>query len=283
MIHVENLNFSYPSAKTQALYQLNFDIEKGEVFGFLGPSGSGKSTTQKILYRWLKGYSGQIKIGGKALEAWDRSYYERIGVSFELPNHYEKLSGLENLQFFGGFYSKKVDAMYWLKKVGLEEAAKKPVSDYSKGMRMRLNFIRALLHDPDILFLDEPTSGLDPGYAAVMKEIIMESKAAGKTIFLTTHNMHDANELCDRVAFLADGKIQALDSPDNFRHQYGKAIVKLQVKGNSGIETLEFEQDKLADNQAFLTALEKPLVSIHSGEASLEDVFIKITGRRLGQ
>ena len=281
MIQVKNLDFSYPGASTQALSQLNFEIQKGDIFGFLGPSGSGKSTTQKILYRWLKGYSGEIKIGGKLLEAWDNSYYERIGVSFELPNHYEKLTGLENLQFFGGFYSKKVDAMYWLKKVGLENAAKKPVSDYSKGMRMRLNFIRALIHDPDILFLDEPTSGLDPGYAAILKDIILECKAAGKTIFLTTHNMQDANELCDQVAFLTEGKIQALDSPDNFRHQYGKAIVKLEVRGASGLESFEFEQSGLANNPDFLAALEKPMVSLHSGEASLEDVFIQVTGKQL--
>ena len=146
---------------------------------------------------------------------------------------------------------------------------------------MRLNFIRALLHDPDILFLDEPTSGLDPGYASVLKDIIMECKAAGKTIFLTTHNMQDANELCDRVAFLTEGKIRALDSPDNFRHQYGRKVVKLQVKGSLGIETHEFDKEGLAHNVDFLATLEKPLLPLHSGEASLENVFIQVTGKQL--
>src|SRR5690606_7482241 len=121
----------------------------------------------------------------------------------------------------------------------------------------------------------------DPGYAAIMKEIIMECKAAGKTIFLTTHNMHDANELCDRVAFLTEGEIRALDSPENFRHQYGNATVKLQVQGISGIETLEFQQMGLGENLDFMEALKRPVVSIHSGEASLEDVFIQITGKKL--
>jgi fluoroquinolone transport system ATP-binding protein len=282
MLKVENLYFRYPGNPDYTLREVSFSISKGEIFGFLGPSGSGKSTTQKILYKLLGGYLGQILFEDIPLEKWGTGFYERIGVSFELPNHYVKLSGLENLRFFGSFYRKKaVNISGLLKKVGLEEEGNKPVSEYSKGMKMRLNFIRSLLHDPDVYFFDEPTSGLDPIYAGKIKKMIRELKESGKTIFLTTHNMFDADQLCDRVALLHRGTIKAIDTPYNLKLKYGKPGVTV-TKKNASLETFNFPMEGLGRNQDFLKILnENGLASIHSQEATLEEVFVRLTGDQL--
>lgn len=282
MLNVENLSFRYPNNEDDTLHDLSFSIAKGEIFGFLGPSGSGKSTTQKILYKLLTGYRGQIFFDKKPLSEWGRAFYERIGVSFELPNHYVKLTALENLHFFASFYKNPVqDITLLLKKVGLESDANKLVSDYSKGMKMRLNFVRALLHDPDVLFLDEPTSGLDPINAKKIKEMILELKAQGKTIFITTHNMFDADQLCDRVALLYEGKIKALDAPANLKLQHGTKSVRVTLNSNPLQEQL-FELNTLSKNIQFKNLLDQnDIATIHSQEATLEEVFIKVTGEQL--
>jgi fluoroquinolone transport system ATP-binding protein len=282
MLQVDKLSFRYPGNTRDTLININFTINKGEIFGFLGPSGSGKSTTQKILYKLLSGYEGEIRFEEKPLEMWGIEFYERIGVSFELPNHYVKLSARENLRFFSSFYREKSDRIpELLRRLGLEEEADKQVSEYSKGMKMRLNFIRALLHDPDIYFLDEPTAGLDPIYAGKIKEIIRELKEAGKTIFLTTHNMFDADQLCDRVALLHEGAIKALDTPYHLKLKYGKPRVLVTRKNNS-VETLYFPMVDLGKNDEFLKILnENQVASIHSQEATLEEVFVKLTGDQL--
>ncbi len=227
----------------------------------------------------LSGYSGKILFEDKSLEKWGIGFYERIGVSFELPNHYIKLSARENLRFFASFYHHKIDRIpELLKKVGLEEDSDKPVSEYSKGMKMRLNFIRALLHDPDVYFLDEPTTGLDPIYAGKIKQMIRQLKDDGKTIFLTTHNMFDADQLCDRVALLHHGEIKAIDSPHHLKLKYGKPRVMVTRK-NDSLETLYFPMFNLGKNKDFLKILdENQIASIHSQEATLEEVFVKLTG-----
>ncbi|MFO7658770.1 MAG: ABC transporter ATP-binding protein [Bacteroidales bacterium] len=283
MIQANNLSFTYPKSKVQAVNSLSFEVNQGEIFGFLGPSGAGKSTTQKILIGLMGSYQGEISIMGKNLKQWDHSFYDHIGVCFELPNHYHKLSALENLQFFSTFYNVPTrDPHELLKMVGLDEDANKKVEGYSKGMKMRLNFIRSFLHDPQILFLDEPTSGLDPVNARNIKNIIMEQKNRGKTIFLTTHNMHDADELCDHVAFIADGEISAIDSPKQLKLQNGKRSVKVEYRINNADEQKLFEMDSIGHNNEFLEIIRNGhLISIHSEEATLDDVFIKVTGKRL--
>ena len=214
MIVVENLSYIYSGAPAPAIRGLGFEIERGEVFGFLGPSGAGKSTALKILIGLLKGYQGQVSVFGKDLKNWGADYYERIGVSFELPNHYLKLTALENLKYFASLYSNRVqDPRAMLDRVGLSEAGDLPVSQYSKGMKNRLNVARALLHDPELLFLDEPTTGLDPVNARLIQELIRKQKRAGKTVFLSTHNMTIANDLCDRVGFIVDGEIRLIEAP----------------------------------------------------------------------
>ncbi len=153
MIHVENLNYCYPNQLQDTLKGISFTIGKGEIYGFLGPSGAGKSTTQKILIKLLSGYRGDIQVMNKNLNSWHNEYYNHIGVGFELPNHYGKLTGLENLKLFASFYeNSNANLMELLDKVGLSDAANKKTEDYSKGMKMRLNFVRALIHNPDILF-----------------------------------------------------------------------------------------------------------------------------------
>jgi fluoroquinolone transport system ATP-binding protein len=282
MIQVDHLSFTYPGQSKPAVDNISFEVQQGEIFGFLGPSGAGKSTTQKILIRLLRGYSGHAAINGQELRYLDQDFYNLIGVGFELPNHYPKLSGLENLQFFASFYRKKTrNPLELLELVGLKDDARRPVSEYSKGMKMRLNFVRALIHDPDILFFDEPTSGLDPLNARRLKNIILELRDRGKTIFITTHNMHDADELCNRVAFITQGKISITGKPEDLKLQHG--VRKLVVEsGNGEVSRQEFPLDNLGENSAFLALLNREYIrSVHSAEATLEEVFIRTTGEKL--
>ena len=280
MIEVKELSFTYPGTGSEAIKKISFSIREGEIFGFLGPSGSGKTTTQKILCKIHKGYEGSAKIGGKELKDFGKELYQKVGVGFELPNHYLKLTALENLKFFGGFYEKTENPLELLELVGLKKDANKKVGDFSKGMKMRLNFVRSFMHRPDILFLDEPTSGLDPVNSRLVKDIILDLKRAGKTIFLTTHQMFDADELCDRVAFIVDGEILAMDQPQNLKLQYSKKAVDVLVNGNE--KPLQFPLDRLGENPEFLELIRKNQVkTIHSKEASLDEIFIKVTGKSL--
>ncbi|MBK6524291.1 MAG: ABC transporter ATP-binding protein [Crocinitomicaceae bacterium] len=280
MIDVKDLEYIYAGTAKTALNRINFNIDCGEVFGFLGPSGSGKSTTQKILFRLLSGYNGSAKIDGVEVNQWGKKLYEKIGVGFELPNHYLKLTALENLNFFKAFYSRSKSPMDLLAMVGLEKDANKKVGDYSKGMKMRLNFVRAIMHDPEILFLDEPTSGLDPVNSRIVKDLILEQKKQGKTIFITTHQMHDADELCDRVAFIADGSIMALDKPQNLKLKGSKRMVEVRLKNDHNL--YEFSLDELGKNRVFSALIERSEIeTIHSKEATLDDIFIQITGKTL--
>ncbi len=280
MISVQNLSYKYPSADIQALSTVDFNIERGEIFGFLGPNGSGKTTTQKVLFKLLTGYDGQAQIDGVEARDWDESLYQRIGVSFELPNHYLKLTALENLNFFGAFYPRQLDPLEVLEMVDLKEDANRRVADFSKGMKMRLNFARSFLHDPEVLFLDEPTSGLDPVNAKTVKNIILELKSRGKTIFLTTHQMYDADELCDRVAFIVEGHIKACDAPKNLKLKYGKSSVEVQLAHGSGKSVFDIQD--LGNNVEFLAFIKSAEVeTIHSKEASLDDIFLSVTGKSL--
>ena len=218
VIRVRGLTFSYPKSPEPAVRGMDFSVGRGEVFGFLGPSGAGKSTTQKLLIGLLRGHGGEAAVWGKDPLAWGPDYYQRIGVSFELPNHYQKLTGLENLRFFASLYDgATLDPMQLLDAVGLADDANTRVGKYSKGMQMRLTFARSLINDPELLYLDEPTSGLDPVNARKVKNMIVDLKSRGRTVFLTTHDMATANELCDRVAFVVDGQIVALDTPTELK------------------------------------------------------------------
>jgi fluoroquinolone transport system ATP-binding protein len=283
MLRVQNLEFTYPKSEKKAVNGVSFEIQKGEIFGFLGPNGAGKTTTQKVIIGLLKDYGGNVEILGKDLKSWKTELYNRIGVGFELPNHYQKLTALENLELFASFYRRRtIPTMDLLKMVELEEDAKQRVGTFSKGMKSKLNFARALLNDPEVLFLDEPTTGLDPVGRRLIKNIILQKRKEGRAIFLTTHNMHDADELCDRVGFIVDGKLVLIESPRELKIKHGKKTVKLEYLKDGDLISQEFDLDKLADNKSFLNLLRTGTVqTIHTEEATLEDIFIKATGRQL--
>jgi fluoroquinolone transport system ATP-binding protein len=284
VIRVRGLTFSYPKSTEPAVRGMDFSVARGEIFGFLGPSGAGKSTTQKLLIGLLRGHGGEAAVWGKDPLAWGPDYFQRVGVSFELPNHYQKLTGLENLRFFASLYDvDTLDPMELLDAVGLADDANTRVGKYSKGMQMRLTFARSLINDPELLFLDEPTSGLDPVNARKVKNMILDLKARGRTIFLTTHDMSTADELCDRVAFVVDGEIVALNTPAELKIARSQRVVRVEYRGNNGVlEAAEFGMDGLADDAGFHTVLrDHQVATIHSREASLDDVFVEVTGRRL--
>jgi fluoroquinolone transport system ATP-binding protein len=193
------------------------------------------------------------------------------------------LTAVENLNLFAALYPGPTQApLDLLRLVDLEDDAHTRVANFSKGMQMRLNFARALLHKPELLFFDEPTAGLDPVNARRIKELILNLKQRGCTIFLTTHDMHVADELCDRVAFLVDGAIALIDSPRSLKLRFGQSRVRVEVQVNGGSIAQEYPLTNLGQNQAFLTLIDShPVETIHSQEASLEDIFIGVTGKSL--
>ncbi|QNM06273.1 ABC transporter ATP-binding protein [Qiania dongpingensis] len=283
VIEVQNVFLKYPSSKYDTIRGITFDVRQGEIFGFLGPSGAGKSTMQKILTGTLRDYRGSVRVFGTEMKHRAHDYYEHIGVDFEFPNFYSKFTAMENLTYFASLYSRRTsDPLELLEKVGLQHDGYKKVSSYSKGMKMRLGFVRSLLHDPKLLFLDEPTSGLDPANARILKDMILEQKKMGKTILLTTHNMHDAEELCDRVAFIAGGTIKAIDTPHALRKCKADTKVEYRFLDNEKEKQNVCALSDLAHAEDFQAALQKgTLTSIHSKEQTLEDIFIELTGRGL--
>jgi fluoroquinolone transport system ATP-binding protein len=281
MIHVSNLSYSYGGA-APALRGLEFAVGRGEIFGFLGPSGAGKSTTQKILIKLLSGYQGRVQVMGRELASWGQDYYERVGVAFELPNHFLRLSARRNLAAFAALYSRPTRSPdELLEALGLAASADVPVERFSKGMQTRLGLARALLHHPELLFLDEPTTGLDPANARLVKDLIRAERDAGATVVLTTHSMALADELCDRVALIVDGRIAQIDAPRALRLRFGAPSLRVEYL-DGGVRTAEFPLAGLADNVAFQRLLREAAVqTIHSREATLEEVFLAVTGRSL--
>jgi len=285
MISVKNCEFSYD--KNPFISDVNFTVGQGEIFGFLGPSGAGKSTLQKILIGLLKNYKGSVQVFGKEVREQKDDYYEHIGIDFEFPSFYDKLTAVENLKFFSSLYKNQPRNIeqhieQLLEQIGLFRDKDKKVSSYSKGMKSRLNFIKALVHNPDLLFLDEPTSGLDPSNSRIMKNMILEEKKAGKSIILTTHNMQDAAELCDRVAFIVDGHVKAMDTPHNLIMKKGAGVISYTYL-EDGVEIKKecpaTETGKDKKLQSLIT--EGKLLTIHSLEPDLGDIFMEVTGRGL--
>ncbi|WP_227374803.1 ABC transporter ATP-binding protein [Haladaptatus halobius] len=283
MISVRDLYFSYPGSQTPTLHGLDFEVEAGEVFGFLGPSGAGKSTTQNVLTGLLDNYDGSVRVFDREVREWNGEYYDRIGVSGESPNHYLKLTGRENLALFASLHEGEIrDDEELLSLVGLGDAIDRPVRAYSKGMQMRLNFVRALLHDPELFFLDEPTSGIDPGNAKIVKDTIASLAGEGKTIFLTTHDMTVADQLCDRVAFLVDGRMPIVDTPSALKREYGSRTLRVTYRRDGTVVAERFALDDLVAAAGFRRIIaEERVETIHTEEATLEDVFLEVTGEPL--
>jgi fluoroquinolone transport system ATP-binding protein len=283
VIQVRDLGYTYPGAPEPALRGCDFDVRPGEIFGFLGPSGAGKSTTQKILTGLLRGHQGEVRIFGARLSELGRSYFDRIGVAFEVPNVYGTLTGRENLELFAALHDvPTAPASDLLRLVGLSDAEHERAGTYSKGMRMRLNFARSLLTDAELLFLDEPTTGQDPENARRIKEIIRARRSAGATVLLTTHDMAVAAELCDRVAFLVDGRIALIDAPRDLMVRHGQRRVRVEYRADDGLRRAEFDMVSLGVDDGFIELIRGGTVeTIHTLDATLEDVFLEVTGRGL--
>ncbi len=283
MIHVQNLFHSYSKNDQYAVKNVSFEIEKGEVFGFLGPSGAGKSTTQGVLTGLLQLQAGEVSVVGYDMKKPSRDLFNKIGVSFEQSNVYNKLSALENLVFYRKLFDvPTVEPLTLLKMVGLDHVADKKTGEFSKGMKHRLTFARSMLNQPELWFLDEPTTGLDPAIASQIKDIVKEKNNSGTTVFLTTHNMYVADELCHRVAFIIDGEIKLIDSPRNLKLQYGEKLVEVEYREDNTLKKSTFSLLKEPDRMALNDIIHSGKVEVmHTKEATLEEIFIKVTGRGL--
>jgi len=283
LFKVEGLEYSYPNSRTKAIDGLDFHVSPGEIYGLLGPSGAGKSTTQKIIIKLLKDYKGSITYKGRPLGSYGSEFYEDIGVCFEMPISFSKLTAMENLDFFRRLYKKTTDVEPLMRRVGLWEDRDKKAGEYSKGMKIRLNFVRALINDPAVLFLDEPTNGLDPVNARIIKDMILEFKGRGGTVFLTSHIMSDVDQLCDRVGFIINGRIREEDTPRNLKLKYGKKSVKVEYREDGLLKSAEFSMEGIKEDAFARLIREKQVETIHSGETTLEEIFIKVTGVTLDE
>jgi fluoroquinolone transport system ATP-binding protein len=281
MIEVKNLTFSYRHDGVNQVDGISFTVKPGETFGFLGPNGAGKSTTQKILIGLLPMQQGEAIVCDTDVRKYTSSFFNNIGVSFEFPNAYKRLTALENMKYYASLFDVPTeDPMKLLALVGLESSANKKVSEFSKGMLQRLTMARSMLNDSKVWFLDEPLSGLDPQTSLKIKEVIKQEKAKGRTIFLTTHDMNVADELCDRVAFINQGILVAVDTPRNLKLRYGEKIMTIEYKEGEETKRQVFDLNGQADEIAeFLS--NHQVETVHSGEATLNDIFIQITGRGL--
>ena len=280
-IVVQNLTYRY--GNLVAVDHISFEVGVGEILGFLGPNGAGKTTTVKVLTGQLQPQEGSAILLGHDIVKETQAVRAQIGVCFEQTNLYEQMSALENLSLFAELFGvRDFDGYALLKRVGLVGREKDKVSNYSKGMKQRLMVARSLVNTPRIIFLDEPTAGLDPVSSEAIGDIILEERDRGATVFLTTHDMWEADKLCHRVAFMDSGKIAALDAPRSLKQQYGKRSLVAEVKVGAGLEKREINMDTTGTARAMEELFEREqVVTIHSEEATLEDIFIRVTGRRL--
>jgi ABC-2 type transport system ATP-binding protein len=280
-IDVRELRYSY--GDLDAVKGISFDVKPGEILGFLGPNGAGKSTTIKMLTGQLHPKGGGARILGREIGRDDPELQARIGVCFEEKNLYLNMTALENLDFFASLYGiRNPDSMGVLRRVGLADRAKDRVSSFSKGMRQRMMISRAFINTPDVLFLDEPTDGLDPVTSAFIRKTIKEEADRGAAVLLTTHDMFEADELSDRVAFINEGRIVALDTAENLKLKYGTRSIKARLR--DGEETREEHvllDDPDASARIAELATSPHLMTIHTEEATLEAIFIELTGRGL--
>jgi len=278
MIRVENLVKLY--GQKRAVDDITFDVGAGEIFGLLGHNGAGKTTTIRMLTGRTRPTSGRASIAGHDVVSDLTAVKPIINLVFEDQNLYDRMSGRENLTFFADLYDmprSRVDEL--LEAVNLVDAAKQKVKSYSTGMKQRLLIARSLINEPRLLFLDEPTRGLDPTSARDIRQIVSDLSDRGTTVFLTTHYMDEADELCDRVAFLSQGKIVALDAPRELKLRYGQrtATVLLDTRDE---HTLALDDpNDAAQLEAWMR--DGRVLTIHSQEGTLEDVFIALAGRSL--
>lgn len=279
IIKVKNLKKDFGGKV--ALKDISFSIKKGEIFGFLGPSGAGKTTTIKILTGQLKPSCGEAEVFNRSVLSFNKDIFKHIGILTDNSGLYDRLTVYDNLELFARLYEvNKVRIFEVLEQVNLKSDAKTVVKKLSKGMKQRVVLARAILSKPDLLFLDEPTAALDPSNCHQIHNVLRELNKSGTTIFLTTHNMEEADKLCHRVAFLNEGTISALDTPENLKIKYAEDSIEV---------LLNVEERKKVIIPKNLEGAEKikewmskgQLISIHSKEPTLEQIFLKLTGREL--
>ena len=259
---------------------IDLGIKSGEIFGLLGPSGAGKTTLIKILTGQLAQTGGTADVFGRDTRSLAGADRRRIGITMDNFGVYERLSCFDNLKVIAGIYGAGKNCIFdALEKVGLTDAAKTPAGKLSKGMTVRLRLARAFMTDPDILFLDEPTSGLDPVSAGSIHRLILAEKERGKTIFLTTHNMTEAEKLCDNIALLKEGKIVEYGAPAEICRRYDhQKRLRIHLADGSDIELPHTKS--AAEELAELIAGGKA-ETIHTTEPDLETVFTELTGKEL--
>lgn len=281
-VDVAGIGFSYGDVR--AVDDVSFSIARGEILGFLGPNGAGKSTTIKMVTGQLTPETGTITILGMDMPGQREDAQARLGVCFEEKNLYLSMTGRENLVFFAKLFGVRgFEPGRLMEQVGLSERVDDRVSEYSKGMRQRLMMARALVNTPDVLLLDEPTDGLDPVSAMAIRDLIRHEADEGAAVLLTTHDMHEADELSDRVAFINQGSILTIDSPESLKLAHGQRSVRIRSNGDSGVkeQVIALDEDDSAD-QIRDAVSAGGLMTIHTEEATLEDIFVEFAGRSLG-
>ena len=264
----------------QVLSGIDLEIQPGTIFGLLGPSGAGKTTLIKILTDQLDFDSGDISVFGKDVRTLTGADKKQIGIMMDNHGLYERMSCADNLKIFADIY--QIDhskIMTTLSQVGLAESARKPAMKLSKGMRARLQLARVLMISPRLLFLDEPTSGLDPVTMKYIHQLILDCKASGCTIFLTTHNMEEAAVLCDEVALLNEGRIVDQGAPEDLCRRYNhQKMINIHLVSGEDIK-LPHSEESASEIMSLMSS--GKIETIHSSEPTLETVFIELTGRKL--
>ncbi|UZW14455.1 ABC transporter ATP-binding protein [Clostridium pasteurianum] len=259
---------------------LTFNVNENEIFGLLGPSGSGKTTTIKILTSQILPTSGEAEVLNTDVYSFNRNVLNRVGILTDNSGVYERLTVWDNLKLFtdiAGTDKSNIDVV--LKRVGLLDNKKTVVKKLSKGMKQRLILSRAIINNPKLLFLDEPTSSLDPGLSEEIHKLLKELNNQGTTIFLTTHDMVEADKLCHRIGFLNDGKIVELDTPENLKLKYAKKVITVKLKGRKDKITVGMNTESAEKIRSWIAT--EALESIHSYEPTIEEIFLKVTGRDL--
>lgn len=275
LLSMDDVSLSFKTKRV--LNHLSFEVERGECFGFLGPSGAGKTTTIKLLTRQLVKDSGRIALFGRPIEHASNADYERIGILSDTSALYERMSIEENLRFYAkirGVTGNNIPTL--LERMNLTHDRKTLVKNCSKGMRQRAALLAALVHGPELIFLDEPTSGLDPAARAEVHKMLAEMNSAGTTVFLTTHDMAEAEALCTRVGILNEGHLIACDAPDTLMLAHARNEVVMRLVDGRSIHTTKDTAGVAAIADALRSGA---CLSIHSVEPNLEEVFLELAGR----
>jgi ABC-2 type transport system ATP-binding protein len=278
MIKIQDLSIEYGTFK--AVDGLSFSVNQGELFGFLGPNGAGKTTTIKCLTGSIKPTHGVVEVASYAIPKHFQKVKPLIAYVPDTENHYDDFSGRENLCLYADLYGVSYDSVdLWLSRLQLTEASNVKVRNYSKGMKKKLLISRALIHQPKLIFFDEPTANLDIHSVKLVRGLLREIANAGTTVFLTTHDMEEVEQICDRVAIIAKGKLLDIDTPTAFITRHAERYCDVQYDHQGQLIRATLHLDTPEDKQRLSEiVLNEKCVRVHSREFRFEDVFRKLTG-----